>query len=77
MLRKNKEKVKKFRPRPKPCMMLGYVHKTTKIWRIWDFDGGSHGQGRAMECPNTIFEEEINAYERFISSKTMDGQVIE
>ena len=22
-------------------MMLGYVHGTTKIWPIWNFEGGS------------------------------------
>ena len=26
----------KFGPHSKPCMLLGYVHTTTKIWRIWD-----------------------------------------
>jgi len=26
----------KMGARPKECMMLGYVHNTTKIWKIWD-----------------------------------------
>jgi transposase InsO family protein len=26
---------KKFGIRSRPCMMIGYVHKTTKIWRLW------------------------------------------
>jgi hypothetical protein len=58
-------------------MMLGYVYKTTKIWGIREFYRGPHGQGHVMECSNTIFEEEINAYERFISSKAIGGEVIE
>jgi transposase InsO family protein len=59
---KDQRKDKKFGTRSKACMMLGYVHKTTKIWRIWDFEGGSHGQGRAVECSNVIFKEQENAY---------------
>jgi transposase InsO family protein len=59
---KDQRKDKKFGSRSKACMMLGYVHNTTKIWRIWDFEGGSHGQGRAMECSNTIFKENENAF---------------
>jgi transposase InsO family protein len=59
---KDQRKDKKFGARSKPCMMLGYVHKTTKIWRIWDFEGGSNGQGRAIECSNAIFKEQENAY---------------
>jgi len=35
---------KKFGNRSSMCMMLGYVHKTTKIWRIWDFKSGRTGR---------------------------------
>ena len=42
------------------CMMLGYVHNTTKIWRIWDFNSGR--TGRAVECSNVVFDEEENAH---------------
>jgi hypothetical protein len=42
-------------------MMLGYVHDTTKIWRIWDFKSGRSG-GRAVECSSLIFQEEENAH---------------
>jgi len=31
----------KMGAREKACMMLGYVHDTTKIWRIWDPDFAS------------------------------------
>ena len=39
-------------------MMLGYVHKTTKIYRIWDFSG----RGRAFESSNVNFIENQNAW---------------
>ena len=58
---KDQRKDKKFGSRSKPCMMLGYVHKTTKIWRIWDFEGGTNGLGRAVECSNIVFKEDENA----------------
>jgi hypothetical protein len=41
-------------------MMLGYVHNTTKIWRIWDFNSGRNG--RAVECSSVVFQEEENAH---------------
>jgi len=40
--------------------MLGYVHNTTKIWRIWDFNSGR--TGRAVECSSVVFQEEENAH---------------
>ena len=40
-------------------MMLGYVHNTTKIWRIWDFNSGRNG--RAVECSSLVFQEQENA----------------
>jgi hypothetical protein len=39
-------------------MMIGYVHKTTKIWRLWNWQ-----TKRAIECSNTIFREDENAIE--------------
>jgi len=42
------------------CMMLGYVHNTTKIWRIWDFKSGT--TGRAVECSNVVFDVQENAH---------------
>ena len=47
----------KFTDRGRACMMLGYVHQTTKIWRIWDFSG----KGRAVESSNVVFVEHENA----------------
>ena len=48
----------KFDERARPCMFLGYVHKTTKIYRIWDFAG----RGRALESSNIRFVENENAW---------------
>lgn len=48
----------KFDERARPCMFLGYVHKTTKIYRIWDFAG----RGRALESSNIRFVEDENAW---------------
>jgi transposase InsO family protein len=56
----------KFNDRSKACMMLGYVHNTTKIWRIWDFGNGHYKQGRAVECSSAIFNEHENAYARHL-----------
>jgi len=40
--------------------MLGYVHNTTKVWRLWDFNSGK--TGRAIECSSVVFQEEENAH---------------
>jgi hypothetical protein len=39
-------------------MFLGYVHKTTKVWRLWDFD-----RNRAVECSNVVWREDQNAFD--------------
>jgi len=51
---------KKFGNHSSMCMMLGYAHNTTKIWRIWDFKSGRNG--RAVECSSVVFDEEENAH---------------
>ena len=35
--------------------MLGYVHDTGKIWKLWDFE-----QKRAVESADVVFNEENN-----------------
>jgi hypothetical protein len=35
---KEQQSNKNFGPHSKLCMFLEYVHKTTKVWRLWDFD---------------------------------------
>jgi hypothetical protein len=49
-------------------MLLGYVHDTTKIWRIWDFNSGKNG--RAVECSSVVFQEEENAFGRSKEEQT-------
>jgi hypothetical protein len=51
---------KKFGNRSNVCMMLGYVHNTTKVWRLWDFKSGK--TGRTVECSSVVFQEEENAH---------------
>ena len=51
---------KKFRKRLSVCMILGYVHNTTKVWRLWDFNSGK--TGRVVECSSVVFQEEENVH---------------
>jgi len=51
---------KKFGSRSNPSMMLGYIHNTMKIWRIWDFNSGK--SGRAVECSSVVFDEQEDAF---------------
>jgi len=41
-------------------MMLGYVHNTTKVWRLWDFNSGK--TRCAIVCSSVVFQEEENAH---------------
>jgi len=46
-----------FSPRSKPCMMVGYVHNSTTLWRIWD------PAFRVVRSQSdVIFDEERNAH---------------
>ena len=47
----------KMGPRAKACMMLGYVHDTTKVWRIWHPDFG-----KAINCSDVYFDESQTPY---------------
>jgi hypothetical protein len=49
---------KNFGPRSKPCMFLEYVHKTTKVWCLWDFE-----QKKAIEYSNVVWREDQNAFD--------------
>jgi hypothetical protein len=54
---------KNFGPRSRRCMMLGYVHDTTHIWRLWDFEmntGLLHG--RPVHWSDVEWEEDVNAF---------------
>jgi len=54
----------KFGARSKPCMIVGYTHDSTTLWRIWD---PNIQVVRAQS--EVIFDEERNAY----VSCTTDG----
>ena len=41
--------------RSKKSMMLGYVHNTTKIWKLWDPE-----QMKVTQCSDVKFEEATN-----------------
>jgi len=47
----------KMGARTKACMMLRYVHDTTKIWWIWDPDFG-----KAVNCVDLYLDESQTAY---------------
>ena len=43
---------RKFGSRSKKCAMLGYVHDTSKIWKLWDIE-----QRRPFHSSDVIFDE--------------------
>ena len=47
----------KFGPRSKPCMMVGYLHDSETLWRIWDPE--FH---RVKAQPEVVIDEERNAH---------------
>jgi len=47
----------KMGARCKACMMVGYVHDTTKIWRIWDPEFK-----KVVQCSDVKFYEGRTAY---------------
>jgi len=47
----------KMGARSKPSMMLGYVHNTTKIWRIWDPE-----QWKVANCSDVEFDKNQTAH---------------
>jgi hypothetical protein len=53
----------KFGARSRPCMMLGYVHHSTNMWRLWDFETNSgETSGRAFTWADVEWEEDLNAF---------------
>jgi hypothetical protein len=54
---------KNFGPRSRRCMMLGYVHDSTHIWRLWDFETNTgHLHGRPFQWSDVEWEEDVNAF---------------
>ena len=58
----------KFADWGRACMMLGYIHNTSKIWRVWDFTG----RGRAVDSLNVVFVEEENAVSPLSSQEPLE-----
>jgi len=60
----------KMGARSKKCMMLGYVHNTTKIWKLWDPE-----QMKVTQCLDIKFDEATNFHtvERPANEKDMLG----
>jgi len=54
----------KFGARAQIAMMLGYTN-STKIWRLWDFQG-KQGQGKPINCSDVQFIESQNAWEKVL-----------
>ena len=53
LLPKEQHVDRKFGPRSKPCIMLGYVHDTTKIWKLWDPESC-----RVFQASDVLFDED-------------------
>jgi hypothetical protein len=56
----------KFSPKATPCMMLGHVHDSATIRRLWNFE-----KWRAIEASNVQFLEDENAH-RSIGGQQVD-----
>ena len=57
----------KFASHSRQCIMLGYVHDTSKIWRLWD-----PIEGRAIQASNVRFDESLIEGKRVIDEKASD-----
>ena len=57
----------KFASHSRQCLMLGYVHDTTKIWRLWD-----PIESRVIQASNVKFDEALMAGERIIDELVKD-----
>ena len=47
------ERRKKLDPKSRRCIHLGYVHNTTKLWRIWDL-----ASSRVTHVADVVFDEQ-------------------
>jgi transposase InsO family protein len=48
---------KKLGERSKQCMMVGYVHHTTKLWKVWDPEFK-----KVLHVSDVVFDEDVNCY---------------
>src|SRR5207237_5058490 len=61
---------KKLGHRSRPCVMLGYVHNATTMWKVYDFENG-----KVTNVSDAIFDEKVNAYAscEYIGNKDILG----
>jgi hypothetical protein len=48
---------KKLGERSRKCMMVGYVHHTTKLWKLYDPEFK-----KVLHCSDVEFDEDVNCY---------------
>jgi transposase InsO family protein len=60
---------KKLGERSRKCMMVGYVHHTTKLWKLYDPEFK-----KVLHCSDVEFDEDVNCY---ISCPTMNDDGID
>jgi len=57
----------KFSSRSRKCLMLGYVHDTTKVWRLWDTV-----ESRVIQASNVRFDETLMEGKYIVDEQTKD-----
>ena len=57
----------KFSSQSRKCLMLGYVHDTTKVWRLWDTV-----ESRVIQASNVRFDETLMEGKRIVDEQTKD-----
>ena len=57
----------KFSSRSRQCLMLGYIHDTTKMWRLWD-----PVESRVIQASNIKFNEALIEGTRVIDEQVKD-----
>jgi len=57
----------KFSSRSRKCLMLGYVHDATKVWRLWDTV-----ESRVIQASNVRFDENLIEGKHIIDEQTKD-----
>jgi hypothetical protein len=57
----------KMGARSNPAMMVGYVHNSTTLWKVYNFD-----YQKVVQWSDAIFDEERNAYTSFPNGTKRD-----
>ena len=58
---------RKFESHSRQCLMLGYVHDTTKIWRLWD-----PVESHTIQASNINFDETLIVGKHIIDEQDKD-----